>query len=79
MSELSSHKISAEDKLRSAHDSQQRIIRSMENKQRALQSDLDNSKHELTTLQEEYNQYKVGKRDECDWFTFLFCIDLQLL
>ena len=60
MSELSSHKISAEDKLRSAHDSQQRVIRSMENKQRALQSDLDNSKHELTTLQEEYNQYKVS-------------------
>lgn len=61
MSELSSHKLTAEDKLRSSSDSQQRVIRSMENKQRALNSDLETSKHELTTLQEEYDNYKVSQ------------------
>ena len=52
---------SAVEKLRGAHDSHTRLVRSMENKQRATQQDLARARSELTLLQQEYDSYKVRR------------------
>jgi len=59
MAKISSARIAAEDKLKMSQESQSRLVRSMENKQRALQSDLESSREELTVLQQDYDSYKV--------------------
>ncbi|XP_067944753.1 GRIP and coiled-coil domain-containing protein 2-like isoform X2 [Watersipora subatra] len=59
LAKMSASKLAAEGKLKSSQDAQQRLMRSMENKQRALQSDLEASRKENTVLQEDYDGYKV--------------------
>ena len=60
LASASAEKQRLEDRLRSVNDSSQKTVRTLENRVTSLQADLDLVKTEMTSVQAEYEGYKVG-------------------
>lgn len=65
IAELSNNKAQTEDRLRSAAESHQRTVRSLESRILVLQDDLQVTRSELETCQAEYEGYKVFQFTAC--------------